>query len=329
METDAPAKFPWQAEVMQRALRLQREQRLPHAVLLDTPSAHRMDELALYLSMLMLCDEPQELDVCGNCEACRMMSAETYADFNRVTLEYDENSKKLKKNITIGQIRNLIHELSLTRKYDRLKIAVIYPADAMNRNSANALLKTLEEPAPRVLLILLTHNPGRVPITLRSRCQLWSIHPPSPDEALQWLQTRGLDAAAAQYLQFAAGDPLLALRLQQQDFANRVEDFKKNLGAFLRATLSASELAAGLADDTAIARRLIAMTLDAYCFQASGVDTGAQAQATPDRKRARRLLDLRARAQRQLQVEENNLDFQIQLEDVLISLKQILTRRPN
>ncbi len=330
MEPGGPQMFPWQGEVLLRALKLKHEQRLPHAVLLDTPSAHHIDELAHYLSMLMLCDAPDELALCGSCEACRMMSAGTYADFNRITLQFDEKSKKLKKNISIEQIRKLIHELSLTRKHNRLKIAVIYPAEAMNKNSANALLKTLEEPAPDVLLVLLTHNPGRIPITLRSRCQLWSIHPPSAEVAQRWLQARGLDAdSAAQYLQFAAGDPLLALQLQQQDFAQQVDGFKSRLSAFLRGALSASELGKGLSGDNAITRRLIAMTLDAYCFQASGVEGPAQANATLQRSRARRLLNLRARAQRQLQVEENNLDFQIQLEDVLISLKQILTWRLN
>ncbi|RLA06259.1 MAG: hypothetical protein DRQ59_15235, partial [Gammaproteobacteria bacterium] len=88
--------------------------------------------------------------------------------------------------------------------------------------------------------------------------------------------------------------------------------------------LSASELSKGLlSSEAAITRRLIEMTLNAYCYQASGV----QASASEDRGRARQLLELRQRAQLQLQIEENNLDFQLQLEDVLISLKQILTRR--
>jgi DNA polymerase-3 subunit delta' len=327
----APLLLPWQGDVLRRALTLQRDRHLPHAVLLHTPSGRRIGDLALYLSMLMLCDRPDDLAFCGSCEACRMMSAGTYADFSRVTLEVDDKAKKLNKNIKIEQIRNLIHELSLTRKYDRLKIAVIYPAETMNKSSANALLKTLEEPSPHVLLILLTHTPGRIPITLRSRCQLWTIHRPALEQSLQWLQTQGLDAdSAAQYLQFAAADPLLALQLRQQDFAQLVDSFKSRLSAFLRGKLGVSELGKGLLEsETASARRLLEMTLSAYCYQASGVDGAAAAKTTMDAAKARQLLDLRARAQRQLQVEENNLDFQIQLEDVLISLKQILTRRLN
>jgi len=254
-----------------------------------------------------------------------MMSAGTYADFSRVTLEHDSKSKKLNKNIKIEQIRNLIHEMSLTRKYNRLKIAAIYPAESMNKSSANALLKTLEEPAAQVLILLLTQCRGRLPVTLRSRCQTWTIKPPPTGLSLEWLNKQGIDAEMAQkYLQFAAGDPLLALHLQQQDYASLVDKFKSRLANFLRGGLSASELSKGLlSSEAAITRRLIEMALKAYCYQASG----AQASATEDRGRARQLLELRQRAQLQLQIEENNLDFQLQLEDVLISLKQILTRR--
>jgi len=326
-----PSLLPWQSDVMRLALRLQREDRLPHAVLLETPSERGIEELALYLARLMLCDAVDDVDTCGNCEACRMMSAGTYADFSRVTLETDEKTKKVRKNIIIDQVRDLIHELSLTRKYERPKIAVIYPADAMNKASANALLKTLEEPAAQVLLVLLTRNPGRIPITLRSRCQNWSIHPPATEQSIEWLKARGLDEdSASQYLQFAAGDPLLAEHLQQQDFAGVVEGFRSRLSAFLRGALGVGELSKGLLDgEIALSRRLIEMTLSGYCMQASGVDFANPENSALDRGRARELLDLRARAQRQLQVEENNLDFQIQLEDVLISLKQILTRRMN
>jgi len=326
-----PTMLPWQSEVMQRALTLKREQHLPHAVLLESPGDYQMEQLARYLSMLLLCDNPQELSLCGSCEACRMMSAGTYADFSLVTLESDPKTKKISKNIKIEQIRNLIHELSLTRKFDRLKLAVIYPAELMNTASANALLKTLEEPSAGVLLILLTRYPGRIPVTLRSRCQSWTIDPPGDSAALNWLELQGIGSeTAVQYLQYADGDPLLAQQLEQQQFAQQVDGFKTRFAAFLRGGLSVSELGRNLlTSDNAVARRLIAMTLRAYCFQACGVEANAQAKSAANLARARALLDLQSRAQQQLQVEENNLDFQLQLEDVLISLKQILTRRLN
>ena len=258
-----------------------------------------------------------------------MLRAGTYSDYRLVTLEPDERSKKLSKNIKIEQIRQLIHELSLSHQYARLKIAAIYPAETLNRNSANALLKTLEEPADGVLLMLVTHNRGRIPITLRSRCQSWRIGLPTKPEGLEWLQQNRLTAADAElYLDYADGDPRLALELQQQEYASLVSDFKQRLGNFLRGSLGVSSLCQQLMTfDAGLLRRLIQMTLNAYCYRSSGLDAAGNAADGADRQRARQLLELRIRAQKQLRVEENNLDLRLQLEDVLISLKHILTRR--
>jgi len=329
MSDIAPYYLPWQTSLLERALRLKSEQRLPHAVMIDSASEMDISAFIWHLSMLLLCDQPQDLSPCSSCEACRMMQAGTYSDFSLVTLEPDDKTKKLSKNIKIDQIRDLIHEVSLTHQYDRLKIAAIYPAEAMNKASANALLKTLEEPAPRVLILLLTHNSGRIPITLRSRCQAWSINPPTPEQARAWLAAEGLSEQDSQrYLEYASGDPLLALDLQQNDYAALVAEFKSRFSQFLRSELSVSSLCQELLSfESALVRRLVNMTLSAYCYQTSGVDTEANHKPGADRPRAQQLLDLRLRAQNQLRVEENNLDFQLQLEDVLISLKQILTRR--
>jgi DNA polymerase-3 subunit delta' len=321
--------LPWHSDILSRALALKQQQHLPHAVLIDTASEQDISDFAGYLASLLLCDKPDELLVCGSCQACRMMRAGTYADFTMVALEENEKTKKINKNINIEQIRKLIHEVTLTRNYDRLKIAVIYPAEGMNKSSANALLKTLEEPAPQVLLILLTHNRGRIPITLRSRCQSWTLNLPSQSQALEWLHRQGVeDESALDYLRFADGDPVLALQLKIQDYASIVAKFKTGFARFLRGELSVTELCRGLASaETSTIRRLVNMTLMAYCYQTSGVDANANPVPGTDRQRAQALTELRLKAQRQLQVEENNLDLQLQLEDVLISLKQILTRR--
>ncbi|MDH3389385.1 MAG: DNA polymerase III subunit delta', partial [Gammaproteobacteria bacterium] len=197
----SPRYLPWQENILQRALRLKRQQQLPHAVMIESASDQDISGFAWYLSLLLLCDNPDDLSACANCEACRMMQAGTYSDFRLVTLEQDEKSKKISKNIKIEQIRDLKHEISLTHQYDRLKIAAIYPAEAMSTAGANALLKTLEEPAAAVLLLLLTHNRGRIPVTLRSRCQLWTINLPKRAQALDWLQQQGLSQQdAASYL---------------------------------------------------------------------------------------------------------------------------------
>jgi hypothetical protein len=179
------------------------------------------------------------------------------------------------------------------------------------------------------MLILATHNRGRIPITLRSRCQVWRLGLPSRAEAREWLSTQQLTAEDADtYLDYAGGDPLLALDLRQQGYADLVADFKQRFGNYLRGRLAVSSLCQHLKSfDTSLLRRLIEMTLNAYCYRCSGIDNAGNPVDDGDPERAQGLLELRNRAQIQLRIEENNLDLQLQLEDVLISLKQILTRR--
>lgn len=115
--------------------------------------------------------------------------------------------------------------MQLTNGLSPRKVALIHPAEAMNRNAANALLKTLEEPAGEVVLLLVSHDASRLSATIRSRCQALHLRPPSKSEALEWLQSTEKanrdDAALA--LQAAAGSPLQAATLLQQ---GRVVEFR-------------------------------------------------------------------------------------------------------
>jgi DNA polymerase III subunit delta' len=96
------------------------------------------------------------------------------------------------KQIRIEQIRELGEELSLTSHQGGYKVGVISPADVLNRFAANALLKTLEEPPPRTVLILVVTQPSRLPATILSRCQRIRIAAPERSEAVAWLEaTRG------------------------------------------------------------------------------------------------------------------------------------------
>ena len=321
--------LPWQEPLLRRAIALNAVQRLPHALLIDSAGDSDMKPFILYLSMLLLCEQSEDINICRECKTCRMLASGAHADFGLVTFAEDEKTKKISKNIRIEQIRNLIHDVTLTRQFDALKIAAIYPAEAMNQNSANALLKTLEEPPAGVLLLLATHNRGRVPVTIRSRCQSWSIDRPDAAQAREWLQQQNMAAADVQtYLEYASGDPQLALELERQDYAALVDDFKRRFAGFLRGESGVAGLCRELLQfDGDYLRRLIQMTLNAYCYQMSGINAAGEAVDGADPARARQLFELRLRAQNQLRTGENNLDLQLQLEDVLISLKQILTRR--
>ena len=107
MEADIPTLLPWQSGVFQRALKLKREQRLPHAVMLETPSDFQMEHLARYLSMLLLCDQPQDISLCGTCEACRMMSATPRPNRARFNAGSRPGSWKARKHVTLAIMGHL------------------------------------------------------------------------------------------------------------------------------------------------------------------------------------------------------------------------------
>ncbi len=94
--------------------------------------------------------------------------------------------------IRIEQVRELASELALTAHQGGYKVGILSPADSMNRFAANALLKTLEEPPPGTLLILVASQPSRLPATILSRCQRVRVRAPQRAAAVAWLEaTRG------------------------------------------------------------------------------------------------------------------------------------------
>ena len=321
-----PHFLPWHKPVLEKIYSLKTQQRLPHAILVDSKSEQDGAEFIWGLSMLLLCDDAEDVAPCGQCQSCQLMLSNTYPDFKYISLQYNEKTKKLNKNINVEQIRKLIHEVNLTGLYDKLKIFAIHPADKMNIESANSLLKTLEEPGERVLILLMTHKKGKLPVTVRSRCQIWSLDHPQKQESQYWLLGQGMDPNEIdQYLEYAAGDPQQALKLQAEDYAGIVDQFKQQFSQYLKNEIDVAMLGTKLVSIGApLVRRLMKMVIEAYCYQLSGVNAGQKVQPAPQKLAAQRVLSLSSQIDRQLMIEENNLNFQIQLEDVLISLKQII-----
>lgn len=322
-----PAFFPWQKPFFKQLKDLQQQQRLPHAILLSLPGEEDSLSFIWHLSMLLLCKQSENNQPCGECSSCQLMLANTYPDFKLMGLEYDEKTKKINKNIKIEQVRDLIHEVNLTRSYDNLKIAAIYPAEKMSIAGANSLLKTIEEPAAHALILLVTHQSGKIPVTIRSRCQQWNINFPAREEALNWLQDQGMQSdEASQHLELAQGDPVLALKLQEICFVDLVGKFKQQFAQYLRSQIDVTNLVQSLkSSDIALVRRLISMVIKAYCFQYSGLQDGLNSGNPANKGAAQSMTGILTQAENQLMIEDNNLDLQLQLEDVLISVKQIIT----
>ncbi|MBT4160249.1 MAG: DNA polymerase III subunit delta' [Gammaproteobacteria bacterium] len=195
--------LPWHQAHWQRLNDQIEKASLPHALLIAGPPMSGKQGIARALVERLLCqgkDAP-----CGECHQCQLVSAGTLPDLLHVTLEDS-------KQILINQIRGLIDWASQTSQQGGYKVCLIDPADRLNIQSANALLKCLEEPPAGTCILLITDQPKRLLPTIRSRCHLVNCRLPESEEALAWLQERnesGIDTALL--LEIAGGLPLKAV----------------------------------------------------------------------------------------------------------------------
>lgn len=205
--------YPWQREAA-ASLVADREH-WPHALLLTGPRGIGKRALADYLAQALLCEQPSaDGSPCGVCASCGYVANSQHPDLRVIEpLQYDEDGNASPVDaIVVDRIRELIEFVQLTSHRRGAKLALIYPAETMNTQAANALLKTLEEPPPGTHLLLVSHQPGRLPATILSRCQVKTAPRPTREQAAQWLEGEGIEAASRVLAQ-AGGAPLLALGL--------------------------------------------------------------------------------------------------------------------
>ncbi|MFC5301132.1 DNA polymerase III subunit delta' [Azospira restricta] len=198
-----------------------RRRQLPHSLLLGGARGLGKFDLARAFAASLLCENPQPNgEACGQCLACNWLSQGNHPDFRLLQPEAlaeaegegEEGGKKASQQITIDQVRGLDDFLHVGTHRAGLRVVLVCPAEAMNRNTANALLKTLEEPAPDTLFLLVSHEPERLLPTIRSRCQALAVPTPDAARARDWLAAAGV-ADAERWLALAGGAPLLAAEL--------------------------------------------------------------------------------------------------------------------
>ena len=195
--------FPWQEKTWRLFLQCYQQQKLPHAVLLQTATGLGALSLAEQMAKLVLCQGASETTVCGACNSCKLFNAVTHPDYLLLQTETESNS------IKVAAIRQLNTQLTQSAQLGSYKVVVIDSADALNLAASNALLKILEEPGAKTLFILISKSAEQLPATLRSRCQRWCISPPADEVSQQWLQHQGI-TNAQQWLALVGGAPLLA-----------------------------------------------------------------------------------------------------------------------
>jgi DNA polymerase-3 subunit delta' len=215
-------ELPWLLQPWQQLGHYLQTGMLPQALLLTSPEGVGADLLAHFFTRRLLCHQPEGDLACGMCISCKLFDAANHPDAIRLVPE------EAGKSILIDQVRTLIATLSLKPQYSTQRVVTITPADKLNRAAANSLLKTLEEPEARTLLLLLTHNPSSLPATIRSRCQFLSVAGPDRLQAVDWLRPRLADHAELDTLiAMAGGSPLRALELAGSELPHTRRRFFK------------------------------------------------------------------------------------------------------
>jgi len=200
-----PGVYPWLDGHWSFFIQRFKADRLAHALLIQGPADSGKMALAKAMIGKLLCTQDQDL-ACGQCQSCKFRIGGAHPDY--FDLHPEEGSEVIK----VDQVRALISRLDLTTSVSTRKVAYIHPAESMTPSAANALLKSLEEPAGITVLILVSDNPTRLPITIRSRCQAISVTQPDTRLVQDWLLESSGEpiGQVSTALQAAGGSPLRA-----------------------------------------------------------------------------------------------------------------------
>ncbi|EXU79057.1 DNA-directed DNA polymerase [Comamonas aquatica DA1877] len=226
--SDATPLAPW-LQAQRQSLLAQRG----HAWLLQGPSGMGQFELGMALVRAWLCEQPGVHGACGHCASCHSIDVHAHADLcvlmpeadmlargwplsEKAQAEIDDKKRKPSKEIRVDAMRDAVEFTQRTSARGRGKAVLVYPAEQMNAITANALLKTLEEPPGDVRFVLATEAAHQLLPTIRSRCLTHTMLWPHEAQMLQWLQAQGLAEGPAQtWLRAAGGRPLDALAMAQ------------------------------------------------------------------------------------------------------------------
>lgn len=214
--------YPWQQQVWETLT--QRFPKLAHGILLYGKKGCGKQAFTQHLVAWLLCLNKQADAACGECSSCLWLKSDTHPNY--VYVSTDEDNKKQNAKIKIEKIRDL--QPFVQQTVEGWRVIVIDPAEALNIASSNALLKTLEEPGERVIIILVADHYLKLPATIRSRLQHFALDRVSFSQADDYLQCHLSEEMHTQIplLMALSNDmPLQAIELAQSEWFKRRKDF--------------------------------------------------------------------------------------------------------
>ncbi len=228
--------YPWQQALWSQ---LGGRAQHAHAYLLYGPAGIGKRALAEHWAAQLLCQRPAAAGACGECKACQLLAAGTHPDY--FVLEPEEAEKPIR----VDQVRDLVGFVVQTAQLGGRKVVLLEPAEAMNVNAANALLKSLEEPSGDTVLLLISHQPSRLLPTIKSRCVQQACPLPGAAASLEWL-ARALPDEPAEALEellaLSGGSPLTAQRLHGQGVREQRAQVVEGVKKLLKQQIAASPL---------------------------------------------------------------------------------------
>ncbi|HZF15188.1 MAG TPA: DNA polymerase III subunit delta' [Steroidobacteraceae bacterium] len=328
MNTDLPPWLDGAQRVLEEAFSGARP---PHALLLRAAEGLGADWLATWIAARVLCQASAGRP-CGICKSCSAIERGNHPDLFRVSPLEDS------KQIRIDEVRELGADLALKSHQGGYKVAIVHPAEALNVNAANALLKTLEEPSGDTLLVLVTHRRARLPATIVSRCQQLNVPAPSTADATAWLEREFPGGEGAAALRFARGAPLRAAELAARNFAALDREMLDLVGRLERGALDIPAVSdqwtrsakADLPDRTLW---LETWVTENVLRAMAGADSGG-AQAISGLPAANETLKIRGlyrvldHLRRMKIVSQSSLNMTMAVESLLLDLETALAGRP-
>jgi DNA polymerase III subunit delta' len=226
--------LPWLESPLQQLAERKLSNKLHHALLMQGPQGLGKSEFAQQLSAILLCNNLQGIRPCENCHSCHLHKAGSHPDKHEV---------KSEKQIGVDQIRDAIKKLSGSAQLSGAKVLIIYQAHSMTESSANALLKTLEEPTANTYIVMLSHKAQQLLPTILSRCEKLALPLPSLEQAKDWLQAHWPEKIDERLIAMYQHSPLSLLAELGEEQTVGFTDFTSGIDAVIKGQVDPVTLA--------------------------------------------------------------------------------------